>query len=128
MNIDITAVTPTKVTLNGQSMAREYAETLLLPMLVASQGKNYSAVLKVSKAFAAAGLSLKAVPEAAHSYQVHMAEQAQLEARQLAEAQVHAERCRVPTAREIAEKKAERERQAQVIRDHGAMLRSQMGR
>lgn len=127
MNITITAVTPTKATINGQPLVREYAEGVLLPLLVAAQGRDHAGVFKVAKAFALAGLSLEASPVASRVYRGHLAEQAQLEARQHAESQAHAERCHVPTPQEIAEKKAERERKAQAIRDHGARLRSQLG-
>lgn len=128
MSITITAVTPTKATINGQLLAREYAEGVLLPLLVAAQGKDQSGVLKVAQAFASAGLSLQASPMAVRVYRDHVAEQAQLEARQRAEAQAHASRCHIPTPKEIAERKAERERKAQAIRDHGAQIRSQLGR
>lgn len=41
MNINITAVTPSKATVNGQPMAREYVETLLLPLTpVAGHSSN----------------------------------------------------------------------------------------
>lgn len=128
MNIIITAVTPAKATINGQPLAREYAEGVLLPLLVAAQGKDHGSALKVAQAFATAGLSLQASPVAFRVYRDHLVEQAQLEARQRAEAQAHAERCHAPTPKEIAEKKAERERKAQAIRDHGARIRSQLGR
>lgn len=128
MNIIITAVTPAKATINGQPLAREYAEAVLLPLLVAAQGKDQSGVLKVAQAFASAGLSLQASPVAVRVYWDHLAEQAQLEARRLAESQAHAARCHIPTPKEIAERKAERERKAQAIRDHGAQVRSQLGR
>lgn len=128
MNIIITAVTPTKATINGQQLAREYAEGVLLPLLVAAQGKDQSGVLKVAQAFASAGLSLQASPMAVRVYRDHLAEQAQLEARRAAEAQAHAERCRVPTPKEIAEKKAARIAEAARIRDIGATMRAQLGR
>lgn len=128
MNITITAVTPAKATINGQPLAREYAEGVLLPLLVAAQGKDHANIQKMAQAFATAGLSLQASPEAVRVYRDHLAEQAQLEARQRAEAQAHAERCHIPTPKEIAERKAERERKAQAIRDHGATVRAQLGR
>lgn len=127
MNITITAVTPAKATINGQPLAREYAEGVLLPLLVAAQGKDHANIQKMAQAFATAGLSLQASPEAVRVYRDHLAEQAQLAARQRAEAQAHAERCHIPTPKEIAERKAERERKAQAIRDHGARIRSQLG-
>lgn len=128
MNIEITAVTQAKVTINGQALAREYAESILLPLMVAAQGKNSPAILKVAQAFATAGLSLKTVPAANGAYQTHLAEQAQLEARRKAEAEADYQRCRVPTAQEIAEKKAKRLREAQAVREHAERIRSQMGR
>ncbi|MBU3054953.1 hypothetical protein [Pseudomonas indica] len=128
MNITITAVTPTKATINGQPLAREYAEGVLLPLLIAAQGKDHAGIFKVAQAFAIASLPLGASPIAARVYREHLAEQAQLEARQRAEAQAHAERCRVPSPQEIAENKAKRERQAQAIREHGERLRAQLGR
>lgn len=128
MKLIITAVTPVKATVNGQPMAREYVEGVLLPLLVAAQGKDHSGVLKVATAFAEAGLSLSASPVASRVHGEYMAEQARLEARQRAEAQAHAERCRVPTPQEIAEKKAKRQANALAIREHGERLRAQSGR
>ncbi|NWL78925.1 hypothetical protein DM872_18930 [Pseudomonas taiwanensis] len=128
MNIEITPVTPSKVTVNGQPLAREYVEGILLPLLVAAQGGNHAGVFKVAKAFALAGLSLDASPVASRVYREHLAEQAQLEARQRAESRVHAERCQVPTPQEIAEKKAKRIAEAARIRDIGAAMRAQLGR
>lgn len=127
MNITIAAVTSSQATINGQPLAREYVEGVLLPLLVAAQGKDHSGVLKAAQAFADVGLSLQASPVAVRVYANHVTEQAQVKARLLAEAQAHAHRCQVPTAKEIAERKAERERRAQAIRDHGARIRSQLG-
>lgn len=127
MNIIITAVTPAKATINGQPLAREYAEGVLLPLLVAAQGKDQSGVLKVAQAFASAGLSLQASPMAMRVYRDHLAEQAQLEARLQAEAQEHAARCRVPTPQEIAEKKAARQAEVIRVREIGAARRAQLG-
>jgi hypothetical protein len=128
MNIIITAVTPAKATINGQPLAREYAEGVLLPLLVAAQGKDHAGILKMAQAFTTAGLSVKGSPMAMRIYRDHLTEQAQLEARRLAEAQEHAERCRVPTPQEIAEKKAARIAEAARIREQGAAIRAQLGR
>jgi hypothetical protein len=128
MNIIITAVTPAKVTLNGQALAREYAETILLPLLVAAQGQNEASVIKVAEAFASAGLSLSGAPVAFRVYKEHLTERAAFEARQRAEAKANAARCRVPTPKEIAESRAKRERDAAAIRAHGAAIRAANGR
>jgi len=128
MNIAITAVTPESVTLNGQELARGYAESILLPLLVASQGQNHSGIIKVAEAFDTAGLALDAVPEASRIYRSHtITKQAERE-RLLAEARANAERCREPSPQEIAEYRAEKERRAREIREHGARLRAARGR
>lgn len=38
--VNITAVTPETVCIHGQTLAREYAETVLLGLLIASEGEK----------------------------------------------------------------------------------------
>lgn len=128
MNINITAVTPETANVNGQELARSYVETVLLPLMVASQGQNHAGVVKVVQAFDTAGLSLEATPEASRIYKGHLYEQKLDKDRLDAEARAHAERCREPSRQEIAEAKAERERKAQEIRAMGARMRAANGR
>lgn len=45
MNISINEVTPETVCIHGQTLARPYVEMVLLPLLVASKGKNHGAIL-----------------------------------------------------------------------------------
>ncbi len=124
MNIIITAVTPESVTINSQELARSYAESILLPLMVAAQGQNHAAIIKVTEAFDTAGLALEAVPEASRIYRSHkITKQAERE-RLLAEARANAERCREPSRQEIAEQIAKREQMAREIREHGERLRA----
>ncbi len=128
MNIAITAVTPQSVTINGQELAREYVETVLLGLLVASAGENHAGIVKVAEAFALAGLSLEAHPKASRLYDGHRIEKQREKERLEAEVRAHAERCREPSRQEIAEYRAEKERRAREIREHGARLRAARGR
>lgn len=127
MQIIITAVTPKTVEVQGQKLTREYAEGILLPLLVAAQGKNYAGISKVSQAFVTAGLRLEGSPEAVRVYHEHLSEKLAQEARQRAEAKANAERCYVPTPQEIAAKKAKRQADAEAIKAHGQVIRSVMG-
>lgn len=121
MNINVSNVTDTKATVCGQEVTREYAENILLPMLVSTAKSNRSAIVK---AFDEAGLSIKAAPEAAREYALEKRREAEERARMLAEANAHAERLRVPTAREIAQARADREARAAAIREHGERIRA----
>ena len=47
MKININAVTPNTVDIHGQTVTREYAERVLLPLLVASKGENHSGIIQV---------------------------------------------------------------------------------
>lgn len=127
MKININAVTPNTVDINGQTLAREYVEQVLLPLLVASKGENHSGIIQVIQAFAEADLSLEAVPHASRIYQGHLYQQSQEKARLAAEAAANAERCREPSAQELAEYHAEKERRAAAIRAHGAAIRAARG-
>ena len=68
--------------------------------------------------------SLDAVPEAAREYAIDKSEKARLRLRQQAEADAHAERCRVATPRELAQAKADREERAAAIREQSAKVRA----
>jgi len=125
MNINITAVTPETANVNGQELARSYAESILLPLMVASKGQNHAAVIKVVQAFDNAELSLEAIPEASRIYRGHLLEQQREKERLQAEARANAERCREPSRQEIAEYHAEKERKAREIREHFARVRTQ---
>lgn len=124
MSIIITAVTPNTVEIHGQTLAREYAELVLLPLMVASKGQNHAGVIPVIQAFNTAGLSLEGVPEAAQIYKAHQIEQQRERDQRAAEAAAHAERCSEPSAKEIAEYHAEKQRRAAEIRAHGAAIRA----
>lgn len=124
MNISINEVTPETVCIHGQTLARPYVEMVLLPLLVASKGQNHGAILQVAQVFSNAGLSLQGSPEAARIYREHLAALQAEKARQRAEARAHAERCRIPTAEDIAKANAERERKNREIREHGERIRA----
>lgn len=122
MQINITNVLKDEVTVSGQTMRREYVENIMLPMLVAQCATVQSRKLEIVKVFAEAGLSLDAVPEAAREYAIDKSEKARLRLRQQAEADAHAERCRVATPRELAQVKADREARAAAIREQSAKV------
>ena len=128
MKITVSNVTPETVCICGQELSRSYTEAVLLPLLVAAQGQNHPAIVEVAEAFATAGLSLEGSPEASRIYRSHQNQKRAEQERAQAEARAHAERCRVPTAQELAQQNAERERQAAAIREHGARLRAARGR
>ena len=128
MNITVSNVTPETVCICGQTLARSYTESILLPLLVAAQGQNHAGIIKVAEAFDTAGLSLEGSPDAFRIYRSHQNEKRVQREREQAEARAHAERCRVPTANEIAQQNAERERQFREIREHGERLRAARGR
>ncbi|MGY2293683.1 hypothetical protein [Pseudomonas sp. SDO5511_1_S431] len=124
MQINITNVLKNEVTVSGQTLSRDYAENIMLPMLVAQCATVQSRKLEIVKVFAEAGLSLDAVPEAAREYAIDKSEKARLRLRQQAEANAHAERCRVATPRELAQAKADREARAAAIREQSAKVRA----
>lgn len=122
MQITITNVLKDEVTVSGQLLRREYVENIMLPMLVAQCATVQSRKLEIVKVFAEAGLSLDAVPDAAREYAIDKSEKARLRLRQQAEADAHAERCRVATPRELAQAKADREARAAAIREQSAKV------
>ena len=124
MQINITNVLKDEVTVSGQTLRREYVENIMLPMLVAQCATVQSRKLEIVKVFAEAGLSLDAIPEAAREYAIDKSEKARLRLRRQAEADAHAERCRVATPRELAQAKADKEARAAAIREQSAKVRA----
>jgi len=124
MKITITNVLKDEVTVSGQTLSREYAENIMLPMLIAQCATVQSRKLEIVKVFAEAGLSLDAVPEAAREYAIDKSEKARLRLRQQAEHEARAECLRVATPRELAQAKADKEARAAAIREHGARVRA----
>ena len=124
MKITITNVLKNEVTVSGQTLSREYAENILLPLLIDQCGTVQSRKLEIVKVFAEAGLSLDAVPEAAREYAIDKSEKARLRLRQQAEANAHAERLREATPRELAQAKADKEARAAAIREQGDRVRA----
>lgn len=122
MNINITKVLKNEVTVEGQTLGREYVENIMLPMLVAQCGTVKGRQFEIVKAFDEAGLSLQAIPDVAREYRQDKYEKAQERARLQAEADAHAERCREATPREIAQAKADREARAAAIREHARTI------
>ncbi|WP_457265927.1 hypothetical protein [Pseudomonas sp. P5_C3] len=122
MKITITNVLKDEVTVSGQTLSREYAENIILPMLIAQCATVQSRKLEIVKVFAEAGLSLDAVPEAAREYAIDKSEKARLRLRQQAEHEARAECLREWTPRELAQAKADKEARAAAIREHGAKV------
>ncbi|PPA03065.1 hypothetical protein C4E44_16085 [Pseudomonas sp. MWU12-2312b] len=124
MQINITNVLKDEVTVSGQTLRREYAETIMLPLLMAQCGRNNSAKFGVIKAFDEAGLSLKAIQEDALTYfETKREERAKREQVQR-EVDAHAERLREWSPRELAQAKADRAAKAAALREHGIRMRA----
>lgn len=124
MLINITKVLKNEVTVSGQTLSREYVENIMLPMLVAQCGSVRGRQFEVVKAFDEAGLSLNAIPDVARDYRGDKQAKATERARQQAEANAHAERCRESTPRELAQAKADKEARAEAIREQSARVRA----
>jgi len=122
MQINITKILQNEVTISGQTLSREYVEYIMLPMLVAQCGSVRGRQFEIVKAFDEAGLSLSAIPDVAREFRQDQAAKTSERARQQAEANAHAERCRVHTPRELAQAKADREARAAAIREQGAKI------
>lgn len=119
MNITITKVLKNEVTVSGQTLNREYVESVMLPLLMAQCGRNNGTKFGVIKAFEEAGLSLKAIQEDAQVYFMTKREQKETREQLQREADERAERLRERTPRELAQAKADREARAAAIREHG---------
>ncbi|MDM8191103.1 hypothetical protein EVS84_15055 [Pseudomonas koreensis] len=122
MQINITNVLKDEVTISGQIMKREYVENIMLPVLIGQCGTVRGRQFDIVKIFDEAGLSLAAIPEVAREYAIDKSEKARLRLRQQAEADAHAERCRIATPRELAQAKADRVARAAAIREQGAKV------
>ncbi|WP_085685493.1 MULTISPECIES: hypothetical protein [unclassified Pseudomonas] len=117
MNITITKVLKNEVTVSGQTLNREYVESVMLPLLMAQCGRNNGTKFGVIKAFEEAGLSLKAIQEDAQVYFMTKREQKATREQLQREADERAERLREWTPRELAQAKADRESRAAAIRE-----------
>ncbi|PYB82691.1 hypothetical protein DMX03_22965 [Pseudomonas koreensis] len=117
MNITITKVLKNEVTVSGQTLNREYVESVMLPLLMAQCRRNNGTKFGVIKAFEEAGLSLKAIQEDAQVYFMTKREQKETREQLQREADERAERLRERTPRELAQAKAEREARAAAIRE-----------
>jgi hypothetical protein len=126
--LNIQKVTNETVEVSGQPLARAYAETVMLPMLIAGCAQDFSKSNVILEQFDSAGLCLKAAPSMQlNRFYMVREEQAQAAARRQRDADDHAARCLVPTIKDIATKKAEREAKAASVRSHFASLRAQKG-
>jgi len=117
MNITITKVLKNEVTVSGQTLNREYVESVMLPLLMAQCGRNNGTKFGVIKGFEEAGLSLKAIQEDAQVYFMTKREQKETREQLQREADERAERLRERTPRELAQAKADREARAAAIRE-----------
>lgn len=122
MKITITKVLKNEVTVSGQTLAREYVENIMLPLLMAQSGRNNGSKFAVIKAFDEAGLSLKAIPEEAQTYFQTKHEDQVKKAREQREANEHAERLREWSPRELAKAKKDKEARAAAIREQSAKV------
>ena len=124
MKITITNVLKDEVTVSGQTMSREYVESIMLPVLIGQCGTVRNRQFEIVKVFDEAGLSLSAIPDVAREYRQDQYEKAAERARQQREANAHAERLREWSPRELAQAKAERKARAEAIREQGDRVRA----
>jgi hypothetical protein len=128
MQVTITDVKKDMVTVSGQPTHRHYAETVLLPMLMANAGRNNAAKFETIKVFHEAGLSLKAIPDDASIYFLTLQDNERIRKEKLKLSQEAAERCREDTPKEIAEAKRFREERAAAIREQSRRVRASSSR
>ncbi|VVP97541.1 hypothetical protein [Pseudomonas fluorescens] len=122
MKITITNVLKDEVTVSGQTLAREYVESIMLPLLMAQCGRNNGSKFAVIKAFDEAGLSLMAIQEDALTYFETKREEQVKKAREQLEVKAAAERLREWKPRELAQAKADKEARAAAIREQSAKV------
>jgi alpha-galactosidase/6-phospho-beta-glucosidase family protein len=122
MNITITKVLKNEVTVSGQTLAREYVENVMLPLLMAQCGRNNGSKFAVIKAFDEAGVSLKAIPEDAQTYFLTKRDEQAKREREQREADAHAELLREWSPRELAQAKDKKEARAAAIREQSAKV------
>lgn len=131
MQLNIQKVTPETVEVQGQVVARAYAEGVMLATLIATAGTNKPAQEAIVSQYLDAGLSAGAFPAIVRAIETRKLVAQREQAERIAEARAHAERCKSyegGSALEVARRRAARETREDKYRAIGVAIRSANGR
>lgn len=131
MQLNIQKVTPETVEVQGQVVARAYAEGVMLATLIATAGTNKPAQEAIVSQYLDAGLSAGAFPSIVRAIETRKLVAQREQAERIAEANAHAERCKSyegGSALEVARRRAARETREDKYRAMGVAIRSANGR
>ena len=131
MQLNIQKVTPETVEVQGQVVARAYAEGVMLATLIATAGTNKPAQEAIVSQYLDAGLSAGAFPAIVRAIETRKLVAQREQAERIAEARAHAERCKSyegGSALEVARRRAARETREDKYRAMGVAIRSANGR
>ena len=131
MQLNIQKVTPETVEVQGQVIARAYAEGVMLATLIATAGTNKPAQEAIVGQYLDAGLSAGAFPAIVRAIETRKLVAQREQAERIAEARAHAERCKSyegGSALEVARRRADREAREREYQEVGRAIRSANGR
>ncbi|MDB1109824.1 hypothetical protein PUN49_04790 [Pseudomonas extremaustralis] len=130
MQLNIQNVTPETVEVQGQVVARAYAEGVMLATLIATAGTNKPAQEVIVSQYLDAGLSAAAFPQVIRAIQVRKAREAQEAESRQREAREHEERVRSYETSPLdeARRRAKRHAREDQYRAMGNAIRSANGR
>ena len=131
MQLNIQKVTPETVEVQGQVVARAYAEGVMLATLIATAGTNKPAQEAIVSQYLDAGLSAGAFPAIVRAIETRKLVAQREQAERIAEARAHAERCKSyegGSALEVARRRAAREAREREYQKVGRAIRSANGR
>lgn len=130
MQLNIQNVTPETVEVQGQVVARAYAEGVMLATLIATAGSSKPAQEAIVSQYLEAGLSAAAFPAIVRSIETRKSAAEREHAERLKEAREHAERVRSyeSTPLDEARRRAKRHAREDQYRAMGNAIRSANGR
>ena len=130
MHLNIQNVTPETVEVQGQVVARAYAEGVMLATLIATAGTNKPAQEVIVSQYMDAGLSVAAFPAIVRSVETRKFVAERETAERLKESREHAERFKSYeiTPLDEARRRAKREDRERKYQDMGRAIRSANGR
>ena len=130
MQLNIQKVTPETVEVQGQAVARAYAEGVMLATLIAAAGSNKPAQEAIVSQYLDAGLSAAAFPAIVRSIEARKLAAEREHAERLKEAREHSERFKSyeTTPLDEARRRAKREDRERRYQDMGRAIRSANGR
>lgn len=131
MQLNIQKVTPETVEVQGQVVARAYAEGVMLATLIATAGTNKPAQEAIVGQYLDAGLSAAAVPAIVRGIETRKLVAQREYAERIAEANAHAERFKSyegGSALDVARRRAKREERERKYQEISRAIRSANGR